>query len=199
MKLIFVRHGKTELNEQGLTQGWSDSPLTTIGKSQVMKTQKLLNEFPIDEVYCSPSQRAVQTALILLKERHLPVRIDSRLKEINFGSFEKVDERIRLSYHLESKQWTKDLNMDYRAYEGECLKEVIKREMAWLKEVIARHFEHSTILVCGHGCSFMGLLRTICAKDLDEKFPNFHFMANAGAVIVEYDGDFHIQAVIDPK
>lgn len=87
MKFIFLRHGKTEYNEQGLTQGWCDSPLSKTGLKQASYTKEALKDVVIDYAYCSPSGRARQTASIVLGNRDISVMIDDRLKEINFGIF----------------------------------------------------------------------------------------------------------------
>jgi broad specificity phosphatase PhoE len=61
MKLILVRHGETEKNDEGV--------LTPKGIGQVKKVGKELKEkYKIDMVFCSPLKRAVETLENILDE-----------------------------------------------------------------------------------------------------------------------------------
>ena len=51
MKFIFLRHGKTEYNEQGLTQGWCDSPLSKTGLKQASYTKEALKDVDRQNIY----------------------------------------------------------------------------------------------------------------------------------------------------
>lgn len=198
MKFIFLRHGKTEYNEQGLTQGWCDSPLSKTGLKQAEFTKEALKDVKIDYAYCSPSGRARQTASIVLGNRDISIMIDERLKEINFGIFEEKDENIRKALNIESVNWYTDLDMDFSSYQGGEIREVVKQEFELLNNIYTSHSDKSTVLIAGHGCSLTGLIRVICNDDLDINYPDFKFFANAGVVIVDYDGTYHIEKIIEP-
>lgn len=198
MKFIFLRHGKTEYNEQGLTQGWCDSPLSKTGLKQASYTKEALKDVVIDYAYCSPSGRARQTASIVLGNRDISVMIDDRLKEINFGIFEEKDENMRKEKNIESQNWYQDLDMDYRSFQGGDIREVIKQELELLGNIYLSKPDKSSVLIAGHGCSLTGLVRTICKDELDENYPDFKCFANVGVVIVDYDGTFHIEKIIEP-
>jgi probable phosphoglycerate mutase len=92
--IIFVRHGETDWNKQGLIQGSQDIPLNDHGLSQARQVAKALARVDGIDAYglaVSPMQRtrmtmaAVTSALGFDEER--PVR-DSRLKELAFGIWE---------------------------------------------------------------------------------------------------------------
>ena len=198
MKFIFLRHGKTEYNEKGLTQGWCDSPLSKTGLKQAEFTKEALKDVKIDYAYCSPSGRARQTASIVLGNRDISIKIDERLKEINFGIFEEKDENIRRALNIESENWYTDLDMDFSSYQGGDIREVVKQELELLNNIYTSHSDKSTVLIAGHGCSLTGLIRVICNDDLDINYPDFKFFANAGVVIVATDGTYHIEKIIEP-
>ena len=65
MEITFVRHGQTEWNSLGKQQGKEDIPLNSRGIEQAKQTAQLLADRQFDRVYCSPLQRAKQTAQIL--------------------------------------------------------------------------------------------------------------------------------------
>ena len=62
MEITFVRHGQTEWNSLGKQQGKEDIPLNSRGIEQAKQTAQLLADRQFDRVYCSPLQRAKQTA-----------------------------------------------------------------------------------------------------------------------------------------
>lgn len=66
MKFYIVRHGQTDWNNLGLNQGWSDTPLNTLGQFQALKARDALRDVRFDIAYSSPLQRAAKTCQIIL-------------------------------------------------------------------------------------------------------------------------------------
>ena len=85
LRFYFVRHGETLFNVQGLMQGWSDSPLTKEGIEVAKYLGKGLENVPFLAAYSSTSERAVDTGMLALGGRDLPLQLDKRLKEFNYG------------------------------------------------------------------------------------------------------------------
>ena len=92
MKLYFIRHGRTEWNEEGRFQGSNgDSPLLPASIHQLEKLGKVSS-------YCSflmqPLQvichGAVHTAQIILDQLEIPLKLQvtSALREWNLGKLE---------------------------------------------------------------------------------------------------------------
>lgn len=90
MKLYILRHGKTEWNRLGKVQGCVDIPLAEEGISLAAKVGRALKEVPFDLCFTSPLTRTRQTAELVLGERakQIPVIVDPRIQEINFGVLE---------------------------------------------------------------------------------------------------------------
>ena len=82
-----MRHGQTEFNIKHLAQGGSDSPLTKLGVQQIINARYIINEFQFDHVYSSDLNRAIDTAKIVTNNQY-EIKLDSRLRETNFGKFE---------------------------------------------------------------------------------------------------------------
>lgn len=198
MKLIFVRHGHTYFNQIGLTQGWCDSPLSAKGKEQVKQLEKRLKDIHIDAIYSSILGRAYQTASILNQNRHLKIHVDERLKEINFGNFEGLPEHVRDNFDVESKNWNQNLQMNYESYNGENILNVIKRHRDFMSFILSKHDMHDTLLIVGHGCSLYAFIKDIFKENLNILYPNFKFLSNAEAVILQFeDNQFQIIDVLD--
>ena len=60
-----ARHGQTNWNILGKTQGHGNSDLTPKGENQALELSKAIKEYPIDFIYSSDLGRAVQTAEII--------------------------------------------------------------------------------------------------------------------------------------
>ncbi len=93
-KFYFVRHGQTLWNVENKICGVTDSPLTPQGHKQAENTGRILKEkvdrgeIHIDEILTSPLSRAYDTAMEISKILNVPVKIEQRLIEQNFGKWE---------------------------------------------------------------------------------------------------------------
>lgn len=192
MKIILVRHGETLFNQLGLTQGWCDSPLTEKGIGQVRVTRDRLADIPIDEAYSSPSERACDTAEIILEGRGIELKRDKQLKEINFGYFEGSPNITRVQIACPGGV---ERGTGYGRFGGEEREEVIRRETEFLNSLLCD--EEKTVLLAGHGAALNLLLHHIAGESLAERFPEFTFFHNATAVILSYaDGRFEVEQVM---
>lgn len=91
--LYIVRHGQTELNNAHALQGRSDHPLNETGIRQAQEAARQIAERGIRfaRVYSSPLKRAIQTAQIMAPD--VPLVIDERLIEMDYGPYEGSDLR----------------------------------------------------------------------------------------------------------
>ena len=62
LTFYFIRHGRTQWNEQGLLQGSGNSPLTEQGITGAQKTGAALQQVEFTAAYSSILQRAIDTA-----------------------------------------------------------------------------------------------------------------------------------------
>ena len=94
-RLILIRHGETDWNREGRLQGGQDIPLNDLGRQQAAEAAgrlpALAPDFATLDYVCSPMHRARETMDILRAELDLApgaYRLDDRLKELTFGSWE---------------------------------------------------------------------------------------------------------------
>lgn len=170
-----VRHGQTDWNVEKRIQGISDIPLNEAGKLQVEALRDMLNSISFSYCYSSDLQRAVQTAHIILKE-NVPVRLDSRLRERNFGSWEgclscEFDDALKQQGHVES--------------DG-ALRE---RMVACLHEIAERH-RGSQVLITTHGGGICRLIEAVFSIVAPGKIR----VENAALLTLKIcDGKMHIE------
>ena len=91
-KLYFVRHGETFWNVENKICGVTDIALTERGHQEAIDTGKYIKEqnLQFDEILSSPLIRASETARHISEMTGIPMRIEPRLIEQNFGKYEST-------------------------------------------------------------------------------------------------------------
>lgn len=95
-KIIFVRHGQTDQNiimneafarNANRVEGYYDRNLSlnSTGKKQIQEVAKTLKAEPLDVIFCSPLNRATETAEIINQYHNVPVISRDDLRERNTG------------------------------------------------------------------------------------------------------------------
>jgi probable phosphoglycerate mutase len=98
-KLYFIRHGETDWNVEGRLQGQQDTPLNPRGREQAARCGEIMRDLlarehrrPDEFLYAaSPLSRTRDTMAAIRTALGLPAagyRIDDRLIELSFGSWE---------------------------------------------------------------------------------------------------------------
>ena len=93
--IYFVRHGPSEWNVTDQICGATDIPLTAQGHAQARETGEKIKELGIraDLILCSPLKRAADTAKEISGVTGIPVKVEPRLVEQNFGIWEGTSPR----------------------------------------------------------------------------------------------------------
>lgn len=159
MKIILVRHGKTQANIDW-KYSTDDTVLAKDGLYILDKTKKLLEDYDIDKVYTSALIRSQETAKHLGYTNFI---IDKRINEMNFGDFrgESIDEvRLKQKLFFENE---KNNYFDIKYPNGESRNEVIRRTSEFLDEISQK--DDKTILCISHGIAIRSALFWVL-KDL---------------------------------
>jgi alpha-ribazole phosphatase/probable phosphoglycerate mutase len=142
MKISFISHGETQFNKSKLITGNSDVPLSIEGEKQVRNITETIDT-NYTKIYSSQLKRCRQTANIVGMKCNVPIIIDNRLIERNFGSLEgsKISSLGKETINLDLRQ-----QYDYRAYGGESIEDVKKRVIEFIKDISKKN-QNETILV----------------------------------------------------
>lgn len=102
--IYLIRHGQTEWNIKGKTQGHGNSKLTQKGIDQAKALADSISSLPIDYIYSSDLGRAVETAEIISDKFGLDVIETPALREMGFGKWEgllikEIQEEYKDIYH----------------------------------------------------------------------------------------------------
>ena len=185
-KLILVRHGQTQMNVDGIFFGKLDPSLNETGKEQCKKTRELLkNRYKYDFIYSSDLKRAAETAEIV-NYLYLPIKLDRRLEEIDFGIFEGLSyKEILEKYPAEAKKSQEEWKtFDYIT--GESL-EVLQRRAVEFVESLDKTKDN---LVVTH----WGVINCILSWYFSDKLESYwkYSMENGGICVIEFAEDFPI-------
>jgi broad specificity phosphatase PhoE len=86
--IVFVRHGETTPNRQGLLLGRADPPLTERGQRQADELAEWVARLAPVAVFTSPLARARDTAAPIGAAAGCDAEVDDRLIEIDYGDWE---------------------------------------------------------------------------------------------------------------
>ena len=149
--LYIVRHGETEWNKIGRYQGITNVPLNENGIAQAKACGNALKDVHFDRILSSDLSRALVTAETIRGNRQLEIKTDERLREINFGDWEKL-----LFTEIEER-WPGLIDQMYRRPDivkvpnGESFQEVQDRAWSAVSDFLNENNEDETILITCHG------------------------------------------------
>ena len=148
MEITFVRHGQTEWNATRRYQGRSDIPLSHAGVGQAEAIRDALAARPFDAIFASDLSRAIETARIVAQPHHLPVRIDARVREFDFGAWEGLTWPEIVERWPEFRDQGATMAKLYAPDGGERFEDVCVRVGAFLDDVRCMPYEN--VLVVTH-------------------------------------------------
>ncbi|WP_226669998.1 histidine phosphatase family protein [Metabacillus litoralis] len=150
--LYFIRHGETQYNVEKRMQGFCDSPLTEKGILQAKSVGKGLSSIEFEAAYSSDSQRVLDTAKFAIGDRNIPISVDKRLKEMNFGVFESLLQEEISSLYGDALKTLFSLDLHASAPEGESYSQLYERTENAIADIVKKHSANGgNILIFSHG------------------------------------------------
>ncbi len=157
-RLLIIRHGQTDWNQQGRFQGQSDPPLNPLGLRQAhaagLAAARALNGERPQAIYASDLRRAWQSAeavrAALPDGESISLIAEPRLREMAFGDWEGMTyAEIQAGYSGALQRWEADLE-NIAPPNGETLRQMAERIQAALRDLLQTHPDGAILLV-GHG------------------------------------------------
>jgi 2,3-bisphosphoglycerate-dependent phosphoglycerate mutase len=166
-RLVLLRHGESEWNQENRFTGWHDVDLTAKGEEEGRRSGRLLQDegFAFDVVYTSLLKRAIRTMWLALEELDqtwVPVHREWRLNERHYGALQGLNKAETAAKHGEDQVliWRRSydipppaLDPDDERHPGkdrryanlpaenlplsECLKDTVERFMPLWQDTIA--------------------------------------------------------------
>ena len=178
-----VRHGQTNWNILGKTQGHGNSDLTPKGENQALELSKAIKEYPIDYIYSSDLGRAVQTAEIIGSTIGVDVIQTPSLREMGFGDWEGLlIEEIKKDHAKTYETWRNQPHL-VNIPNGETLHIIKDRVDAFIKELNEK-YDNKHILLVSHSVT----VRVMLLSFLNSGVENIYRIKqdNTALNIVEY-------------
>jgi broad specificity phosphatase PhoE len=127
VRLLIVRHGRTDENARGLLLGRLDVSLDEVGRAQAAALPEAVG--PVDRVVSSPLARTMQTAAAFGHD----IEVDDRWIELDYGELDGV--ALADVPATMWADWRRDI--DYRPPGGESLAELGARVRDACRDLVA--------------------------------------------------------------
>lgn len=192
-RMIFVRHGQSMGNLDGVYVGHTDSPLSEKGHHQAELTAEFLKNEKIDVFYASDLSRAFETAVHIAKRHGKTPIPTSKMREIYGGEWEnKPFSSLAELYSTEYGLWLSDIGKA-RPVGGESVKEVYDRINSAALDIAKKNMG-KTVLTATHATPIRALMcrwRNIPEEDM-RLIP---WVRNASVSAADYYEDGHIEEI----
>ena len=198
-KLVLLRHGQSKWNLENRFTGWKDIGLSEKGILEAKEAGRLIKEkkILIHKVYSSKLKRAIDTAIIAMKEANydhlfdkgeLIIKKNIAVNERDYGDLTGFNKQM-----IAEKYGDDQVHIWRRSYDvsppgGESLKNVVERVKPYFESTIKKDLEdEKNIILSAHGNSLRALLfilnfyntKTIAEAEIPTGKP----------VIVEYENN----------
>jgi broad specificity phosphatase PhoE len=155
LRIYLARHGQTDWNVEGRTQGGTDIPLNATGRQQAERLKTRLAGIQFDAAYMSALSRSRQTAEIV--HGQVPLTTLPGLGERRFGKFEgRLTKDPETGPEFEKRIWNSDDSLDG----GESLvafRDRVRRSL----DAIRKAHNSGSVLVVGHSYTNRMILSVI--------------------------------------
>jgi 2,3-bisphosphoglycerate-dependent phosphoglycerate mutase len=158
---LFLRHGQAKNNIERILAGRTKGfPLTELGIQQAEKIGDFLKPLNISKIYCSPIERAEQTARIVANKMDLSYDVDERLTEVDMGTFTGM--------HYD-EMFEKHGNIFLKFYQGHTVVEnngietfsSVKKRILDMADHCSRKHNEETILLATHMDPIKSIISTV--------------------------------------
>lgn len=199
-RVIIVRHGESTFNTVRRIQGHLDeSVLTQKGRDDAQKVGKALNNISFDAIYCSPLQRAKQTAEIIHREikanlDDVPVlQQNQKLKEINLPLWEgMLALDVQENFPEDYRMWKENPDkLRMLIEDGEKTVEyfpilaLYEQAKEFWQEILPIH-QNQTILLVAHSCINRCLIQT--ANNISPSYMQHIQQSNCCINVLKFTG-----------
>jgi probable phosphoglycerate mutase len=162
LRIYLARHGQTDWNLEGRTQGGIDIALNDTGRRQAQDLKARLTGIPFDAIYSSTLQRSRETANIVRGQR--PVTSLPGLGERRFGRFEgRLTSDPQTGPEFERRMWSPEDPLDG----GESLNTFRDRVRTALDTIRKQHPKGS-VLIVGHSYTNRMILSIVLGLSIEQ-------------------------------
>lgn len=146
-RVVLVRPGATDFDDQGRMKGCLNMPLSECGREQVERIAAELANLELDEIVTAPCESAIETATRLAKGRSVKVRIVECFRNVDHGLWHgKLIEEVRRTQPKVYKQG-QESPINLCPPGGETIQQAKDRVVKAIKKVTKRSSGATVALV----------------------------------------------------
>ena len=159
IKITYFVHCTTGDNQNGISSGWSDPPLSKLGEQQSIALKDQTKDKHFDVVFCSDLQRARKTAELAWGGKY-EIIPDARLRECNYGEMN--------GHPSEEVEPLQEKEMHFQPFPNGESYEDVKNRVADFLEFLRKNYDRKSVALVGHKAPQMALDVLLIGKDWDE-------------------------------
>jgi len=160
VSITYFVHGTTTDNEKNISSGSSDVGLSDLGVQQSITLRGQIEVEKFDVVFCSDLKRAITSARLTFEDK-VPIVIDSRLRECNYGDFNA--QRSSIVEPLQEKAITE------RFPGGESYEDVKARIVSFLSD-LKQNYDGKNVAIVAHKAPQLALDALLRGKTWEQAF-----------------------------
>ncbi|HUR32637.1 MAG TPA: histidine phosphatase family protein [Vicinamibacterales bacterium] len=161
---LLIRHGLTDAVGKVMAGHSAGVHLNATGRDQAASLPARLGQLPIAAIYASPLERTRETAQAIADARGVPVEIERRFIEVDFGRWTNR----RFADLADDSHW--QLYNAFRGVtrppDGEALVDVQQRTAEALFDLHARHPDH-VVAIVSHADTLRAILMYFLGMPID--------------------------------
>lgn len=163
VSITYFVHSTTIDNEARVSSGWSDPLLSEKGILQARELGTLVDANQFDAIFVSDTIRTITTAFLAFPEHKHKVKIDARIRECNYGTYDG-----HLSSEVEPLQ---EKSITEPIPGGESY-EMVKNRISNFLDYIKKDFNNKHIAIIAHKAPQLALDVLIKNMTWEEAFKN---------------------------
>ena len=148
VQIVFETHSTTEDNEAGVATGWLPGRLSALGRRQAAELGERRRNDGLDAVFSSDLARAIETVDLAFAGCDIPVLLDWRLRECDYGELNGMP-RGHVHADRLARQTTPFPG-------GESWEQAVARVGRFLADLLPR-WDGARVLLVGHVATQIGL------------------------------------------
>jgi broad specificity phosphatase PhoE len=157
--LVFETHATTTDNEVGVATSWSHGRLSERGRAQARELGRRRRGEGVAAVFASDLGRAVETVELAFAGSGIPVHLDARLRECDYGVWNGMP------VTLLERQRSRRIGTPFPG--GESYLQVVDRVAGFLED-LAGGWQGTRVVVVGHSATRWALDHLLAGATLDD-------------------------------
>ena len=184
--IYVVRHGFSLANSDKIFAGYTNTPLTELGKKQAQHITDYFKDKTVDVIYASDLDRAYDTVKGVAESKNLEIIKSQNLREIFAGEWEGKSFRELAEKYPDYLMWRTTVHK-VRTTGGESVMELANRVYNEVLK-IAKTEMGKSVLIGTHATPLRALIAKIGGGSF-EKMDTTPWFPNCGIFKISFDGE----------